>query len=57
MNLSEEYKNRLKKLANISEAETEKEKVSEQEIFLPELSMEKAELLKFLKEVYNLELK
>ena len=55
MNLSELYIKRLKKLANISE--TKESKLEYDEIHLPELTMKKKELIKYLKDVYKLEIK
>jgi hypothetical protein len=58
MNLSESYKNRLQKLANISESKSSKKKLDAgDEIHLPDLTMKKKDLLKYLKELYNLVLK
>lgn len=57
MNLNEEYKNRLQKLSGIiSEDKKTKLEVGD-EIHLPELTMKKKDLIKFLKEIYNLEVK
>jgi hypothetical protein len=59
MNLSESYKNRLSELAGlkiISEAKDKKIDAGD-EIHLPELTMKKKDLIKYLKDLYNFEVK
>ena len=57
MNLSEGYKNRLQELANISEVKKKSDKLDAgNEIHLPELTMKKKDLIKFLKDVYGLKI-
>jgi hypothetical protein len=46
----------LESLKNLSEAK-KKEVKSEDEIHLPELTMKKKNLLKYLKDIYNINLK
>ena len=57
MNISESYKKRLQSLANISESKKGKKIDAEDDIHLPELTMSKKDLLNYLKDVYNIELK
>ena len=48
--ISESYKKRLEELSGAN-------KEKDQDIHLPELTMKKKELKKYLKELYNIELK
>lgn len=58
INLSESYKKRLQELANISESKKKKKKLDAgDEIHLPELTMKKKDLFKYLKDLYNFEVK
>lgn len=57
MNLSESYKNRLHHLSGISESKKKKKVKESEEIHLPELTMKKKDLIKYLKDLYNLEFK
>jgi hypothetical protein len=57
MNLSESYKNRLQNLSGISESKKKKKVKESEEIHLPELTMDKKYLIKYLKDLYNIELK
>ena len=57
MNLSESYKNRIKNLSGISESKKKKKLKDSDEIHLPELTMKKKDLIKYLKDLYNLEFK
>lgn len=57
MNLSESYKNRLQHLSGISESKKKKKVKESEEIHLPELTMKKKDLIKYLKDLYNLEFK